>query len=314
MHLNEILREHEYVNTGVPDWMLGYFKRRSISFANGNTDTDTHVCWLQSRNFTIDLRLPIEAEQVPAKPWQDYSREELRALGNYEGWIAESLWDGKTLAWENEVGLQLHGRWQEPAYLQRIGNCMMEFCPSDAYVEDWRLQASRPGPLIGLRLLQEKNLACGTVTRTDGGLIICGDYAALVLARPQSIASDSDNALRRKAQDAVGDAVALQQLFDFETSVAHGSLADGFCIELSTQPARVGETLCSLQGFDVTDKPGVLRQTIVDSAGRDIERLFAVDTLESEQAFTQSTNTTAQANQWFERESETLCRYTKPCY
>ncbi len=37
--------------------MLGCFRRRCISFANGESDEQTIVYWFQSRNFTIDLRL-----------------------------------------------------------------------------------------------------------------------------------------------------------------------------------------------------------------------------------------------------------------
>ena len=315
MHLAELLQYHQYrPDDGVPDWMLGYFKRCSISFANGDTDTRTHVCWLQSRNFTIDLRLPVDEEQVAAKAWRDYSAAELRAMGNYEGWVADSVWDGETLSWQNEKALQLHGRWQEAAYLKRVGNCMMEFCPSNVYVEDWRLQPSQPGPLIGLRLLQETNLSTGEQYSRDGGLIICGDYAALVLARPEAISDESDNALRAKAEQAVGDAAALAQLFNFETSVASGSLAQGYAVELSTCPERQGQTLLSLDGFSTTANSRELTQRIAQQDGRDIERRFVIDTLEASCAFPQFTQTSAQANQWFERERETMCRYTQPCY
>jgi hypothetical protein len=48
---------------GVPDWMLGHFRRRAISFADGRSDERTQVHWLQSRSFTIDLRLAASARQ-----------------------------------------------------------------------------------------------------------------------------------------------------------------------------------------------------------------------------------------------------------
>lgn len=315
MHLRELLQHHHYrPKSSVPEWMLGYFKRRSISFANGETDIRTHVCWLQSRNFTIDLRLPVAAEQLAEKAWQDYSAAELRALGNYEGWVADSVWDGETLSWQNEMALQFHGRWQEPAYLKRVGNCMMEFCPSNAYVEDWRLQPSQPGPLVGLRLLDEKNLNTGEQHSRGGGLIICGDYAALVLARPEPMHAGHENALREKAEQAVGDAAALAQLFNFETSVASGSLAQGYTVELSTRPGRKGEALLPLDGFSLADNGRELTQRLSQQDGNTVERRFAIDTFEASCAYPQSTSTTTQATLWFERERETLCRYTQAHY
>jgi hypothetical protein len=35
MTLQDLLTHAQRAETGVPDWMLGFFKRRSISFANG---------------------------------------------------------------------------------------------------------------------------------------------------------------------------------------------------------------------------------------------------------------------------------------
>ncbi len=315
MHLLDILAAHaKPAEKGVPDWMLGYFKRRSISFANGDTDTQTHVCWLQSRNFTIDLRLPIEPEQVSAKAWQDYSAKELRTLANYEGWVADSVWNGETLAWQNEVALQLHGRWQEPAYLHRVGNCMMEFCPSDAYVEDWRLQPSNSGPLVGLRLTHEVNKTTAEQTPRDGGFIICGDYAALVLGRPSRIVSSTTNALRDMAEKSVGDHNRLSALFDFETSVAKGSLADGYTVQLSTRPDRQDKKLIPLDGFSLAGNSDLLSQTFTSENGDTIERHYRIDTIETDIPYAQNTSTTAQASQWFDAERETLCRYTQPCY
>ncbi|WP_320819362.1 hypothetical protein [Thalassolituus sp.] len=39
MHLKQLLEQYSHTaTTGVPEWMIGCFKRRSISFANGMTD------------------------------------------------------------------------------------------------------------------------------------------------------------------------------------------------------------------------------------------------------------------------------------
>ena len=93
MHLHDLVEQFAQQSPhGVPDWMLGFYKRRAISFADGLTDVQTHVCWFQSRNFTIDLRLPLEHQQVAAKPLSAYSAQELQVLANYEGWEALCSW------------------------------------------------------------------------------------------------------------------------------------------------------------------------------------------------------------------------------
>lgn len=304
----------------VPDWMLGFYKRHSISFANGMTDMETHVCWLQSRNFSIDLRLPKDCDQVANKPLLECTSAELQQLANYEGWLAASDWDGSMLSWqEAQACFQLHNRWVEPAILKRVGNCMMEFCPSDAYVEDWRLQPSDSGPLIGLSLIEERDLASGKVRHKGGGLIVCGDYAGLVLGRGQALSTMLPGTmLKNLVAQASGNADRLNDLFNFETSVAQGSLQHGFKVIHSTKASRLGQDLFSLAGFErpapcqgasLTSRD-VIRQKLT-IAGVACERIFSIDTLEPHINFSQSTASTTDAAAWFQRESATMARYAK---
>jgi hypothetical protein len=315
MTLQELLTQHgQRATTSVPDWMLGFYKRYAISFANGMTDLHTHVCWLQSRNFTIDLRLPLAADQAPVKPLAEYTPAELAVLANNEGWAAQSDWDGTSLSWRpTDVSLQLHNRWPEPAILKRIGNCMVEFCASDAYVEDWRLQPSQTGPLIGLQLIEERDVTSGTVRHRGGGLIVCGDYAALVLGRSATIGSGDAVPLKALVAEAGSNVLLLEKLFNFETSVAQGSLETGFQVTLSTQPERIGQKLISLDGFEYIAAENVVRQRW-EVDGMPVERVFTIDTLESNVRSDQTTNFTPTAMQWFETESPTLGRYTAPFY
>ena len=319
MNLHELLATYSTRPTkGVPDWMLGYFKRYSISFANGLTDVDTNVCWLQSRNFTLDLRLPIVAQQVTAKEWQDYSVEELLIMADYEGWEAQCDWkdESETLSWlDTDTSLQFHNRWIEPGVLKRFGNCMIELAPSGAYVEDWRLQPSKPGFLVGLRLIEERVIETGVVRHRGGGLILCGDYAGLVLGRSQNITPTQDyNSLRAMVIESYGQPEKLAALFNFETSVAQGSINDGFYITLSTKPERIGEPICSLDGFELIESKGsiqLIRQTFT-CKGELCERIFSVDTIEKDISYEQVTSFTPEAKTWFEREEKTLTRYLRP--
>jgi hypothetical protein len=293
--------------SGVPDWMLGFWKRYSISFANGMTDLHTHVCWVQSRTFTIDLRLPLEKDQPPPRPLHEYSAEELQILANYEGWAADSDWDGSALSWrDTEATLQLHNRWPEPAYLRRTGNCMIEHCPSNIYAEDWRLQPSSPGRLVGLKLIEERELASGRIRHKGGGLIVCGDYAALTLGRAETI--HSDRPLKQLVDEAGRGKQRLAQLFNFETSVAIAGPNNDYRVMLSTRPERVGEALSSMDGFELLTDTQQVRQRLM--AG-DIacERIFAIDTLEPKHAFPMATSAPPAARAWFDKEAPTLRRY-----
>lgn len=310
MNLIELLKLHPHKpDVTVPEWMLGCFRRKSISFANGETDSDTIVYWFQSRNFTIDLRLPRVDDQVPALKLPGYTQDQLIALANYEGWVADSHWNGSRINWLNETSFQVHNRWPEPAELRRIGNCMIEFAPSGAYVEDWRSQLNEVGPLIGLRLVEESSPVTGQRFHRGGGLIVCGEHAALVLGRSEALEPDTGT-LSDLVADAGTDSTRLQQLFNFETSVAQGSIDTNYTVTHSTCPARVGHSLIDLDGFEWLPESHRLRQ-IVTVEGQLRERIFDIDCLENQVNFSSITETNAEVNTWFERESGTLTRYTK---
>lgn len=341
MNLQDLLTRHAWrPDHGVPDWMLGWFKRYSISFADGLTDVQTHVCWLQSRNFTIDLRLPRRCDQASTAQGTaltqgrhaDIHAASWSRWADFEGWKAPATWDGTRLTWHQpDAILQWHDRWPEPAILHRVGQCMIEFCDSGAYVEDWRLQPSAPGPLIGLHLLCEQDALTGEVTHTGGGWIICGDHAALVLGHPRP------NVIRQQGmmlRDRVTELLAqdrqapdqLAALFDFETSVATWN-GRQHNVLWSTRPDRVGHLLCPTDGLswvgDAGQSPDLpvsvpahlahlprVRQTL-EIHGREMLRHYVVDTLEPELTWGLSTPCTESGRTWMRREAQTLGRYTE---
>ena len=309
MTLQELLKNYpQQPETSVPDWMLGCFRRHCISFANGESDTETLVFWFQSCNFTIDLRLPNMSARTPALALTDCSPADLQMLASYQGWFAMSEWDGAMMNWHSETSLQLHNCWPEPAQLHRTGNCMMEFAPSGAYVEDWRLQPSAAGPLVGLQLLEERNMTTGKVEHRGGGLIICGDYAALVRGRARSVKQ-----LAAPLADAVACATPadVADLFAFETSVARGTLELGYTVQHSTVAGRAGQPLLALHNADWQRDGEHILQTLKQN-GEEIELRFAIDVLSARHDFSQCSPMPESAHAWFAREAETLTRYTRP--
>jgi hypothetical protein len=321
MTLHQLINAYKQpAQSGVPDWLLGCFRRYSISFADGTSDLNTQVFWLQSRHFTIDIRMALATAQVAAKPFDAYTNQELLLMANYEGFSATTDWNGEMLSWRDaDAALQIHNRWTEPAILKRVGNCMIEFCPSDAYIEDWRAQPTPAGPLVGLRLLEERELATGKLRHKGGGLIVCGDYAGLVLGRVDEVVKPAaETTLSDMVVALDGDISGLRKLFNFETSIAKGNLKDGFTVALTTQPNRMGQSIFPFEGFEPPCKYqhatlgeiDLIRQTLTIE-GQTCERLFMLDTIETHVEFSQSTPVSKQVATWFERESSTLTRYAQ---
>ncbi|MDN5490344.1 MAG: hypothetical protein L0G57_08300, partial [Acinetobacter sp.] len=95
----------------LPQYLLGAFRRKSITFANGLTDENSLVYWFQSKTFTIDLRL---------------KDPRLTPVLERQGWVGDTLWDAQNqlLSWHLSSNYQNHVQWPEPAKLYSIGNAI----------------------------------------------------------------------------------------------------------------------------------------------------------------------------------------------
>ena len=270
----------------IPHWILGSFRRKSITFFDGTTDERTVVYWFQSRSFSIDLRLPDGNDT---------------ALTDRQGWIGTTMWDAQAelLSWDVRLGYQPRIQWPEPAKLYPIGNSILEFAPSHAYVEDWR-QQSNSGILLGLRLVERRDERNGARHDMDGGLIVAGEHVAYVLSRPPA----EEVALQGKTDLALAlarGAVSAEGIESYEVSIAIG----GTRITCSTQRGKVGQQL-DLDGFAIELDGRVSQVRWV--AGVPCTLLFEVDVFAPYHAFGRQTDCTAQARQWMSREKGHLSR------
>jgi hypothetical protein len=277
---------------GAPAWTLGCFKRRSITFFSGQADTTTQVYWLQTRGLTADLRLPA-------------GRPNAGDPGAVEGGLARSRWDGQRMTWSDWTSFQLHDRWPEPGVLRRVGECLIEHAPSGAYVEDWRYQPSPSGPLLGLRLVEEREVGAGQVRHRGGGLVVCGQHAAFVRGRARALPAGRTLAEVLRAAD--GDPSIIRDAFAFEASYARRDASGGFTVVASTDPTRKGAPLLSLAGFEVLPSQGGVVQRVRED-GRDLERHFTLDTAEPDFEFRLETVAAPEAYTWLAEEAEALLR------
>lgn len=269
----------------IPGFLYGAFRRKSISFYNGLTDENTIVYWFQSRSFTIDLRLKNQTGT---------------AVQERQGWIGNTLWDSASqlLSWEvkDYANYQNHVRWPEPAKLHAIGNCILEFSPSNVYVEDWRQQVQH-GLFLGLRLQSAIDVQSGQTLEMDGGLIICGDHIAYALTRlpeVQSVVAQMD----LKAVDPTVFALVES----FEVSIG----TDGQAKTYSTRTSETGKAF-KLENFEVLNESSLVQHVILD--GRQIDLIFELDIYQPDYQFQYATPTTTQAESWLKSEQDHLMQH-----
>lgn len=289
--------------TRVPEWALGCFRRRSIVFFTGASDERTEVIWLQTFGLTADLRIQ------PDRPttFDGASLEQLVALSAVEGGLASSHWDGQAMHWHDWVSFQTHAKWPEPGLLRRVGESLIEFAPSGAYVEDWRLQPSAPGPLIGLRLLEELDRETKRTLHRGGGLLVCGDHAALIRGRPTEPSWDGrvTDFVRNNARDST----ALSTVFAFDAAYARRE-KNQYIVRAATSPWRQGKPLLTLSGFNYDPSRRLVIQ-MTEEDGRAIERRFTVDTMLPYFEAVRATDAAPEAAAWLQSEADTLLTHAR---
>ena len=271
----------------IPGFLYGAFRRKSISFYNGLTDENTIVYWFQSHSFTIDLRLKSQTGT---------------AVQERQGWIGNTLWDSASQLLSCEVkdyaNYQNHVQWPEPARLHAIGNCILEFSPSNVYVEDWRQQVQH-GLFLGLRLQSALDVQSGQTLEMDGGLIICADHIAYALTRLPEVQS----AVAQMDFKAV-DPTVFTLLESFEVSIS----IDGQAKTYSTRSSETGK-LFNLENFEVLDETRLVQHVILD--GRDIDLIFELDIYQPDYQFQYTTPTTTQAEIWLKSEQDHLMQHAE---
>lgn len=303
MTLEEIAARHPQPNTHrVPAWALGCVQRRSITFATGIEDTQTRVFWVQAHGMTGDIRIhPGRPNIAAGTSLATLDRETLSWLASVEGGIASTSWADPVMSWADWIGFQPYDKYPEPGQMRRIGDCMIEFAPSGAYVEDWRFLPSTPGLLAGLRLVSETDTKDDTYPRT-GGLVVAGDHAIRTLGRYQELPDGT------RCQDFVANssdaASALERVFQCVTDYMIRE-DDRWRIAASTDPRREG-SLTPLTGpLSPGPEPGTLLEAIYDEPGV-AQRLWRIDSLEANVVFAQATPLAADRLAWLHREADTL--------
>lgn len=300
MSLSALAQSHSYAEPfAVPEWTLGCFHRRCITFATGVEDATTRVIWIQSHGLTADLRLPLHRPDVAARGELGACTPTQRAeLARGEGFIAHTSWDGEHMSWDTKAAFQPYDKWPEPGRLQRVGACLIEWAPSGVYVEDWRLQPGSSGLCVGLELLSETG-ADGVEAPRAGGLVIAGEHAILLVGRRRPLPRGRAHEVLAEAPDLWADA--------FDASVAYARLGDdGWITALAVDPFIEGRPLFDDATFRPSPQSRLLVQENDDPRLPWRERLWRIDAALAAQNRSVVTPASPEGLSWLAREADAL--------
>ncbi len=220
--------------------MLGCWRRAYIRFEDGSEDTATRVIWLQTGSAMADMRVPPRTASANARSLAQCDRPALLEMADVDCScgitdVDDTATPYPTARWPDTplgFAMQPVSFYPEPGWLQwrDQGTCMMEWAPSGAYEEDWRLCTSNVYPTAHLH-------SSGPGPRRN--LYLAGDYAVLACDRP-ALALPAQP-LTQIARDHADDLDYLRALVGCEYSLLHRRAEQRWCVTLSTFPWHEGE-------------------------------------------------------------------------
>ncbi len=228
----------------VPNKMLGCWKRRYIKYDKGETDTSIRVVWLQTLSAMVDIRIPPRTLDFSSgSRLEDYSLAQLTELAAQDCGTGVTRMDEftkpyATASWDSgahDAYIQPVENFPEDGWIewQEEGQCMMEWAPSGAYEEDWRLLNNSRGYVADFH-----NVNPGK----KEFVYVAGDHAVYVRGRDVDI--QEQRPLQEIVQANRNNKDYIRALVDVEFSYAvRNHPKHEFHIELSTLPYREGQRL-----------------------------------------------------------------------
>jgi hypothetical protein len=224
--------------------MLGCWKRKYIRFKSGETDTSTIVIWLQTLSSMVDIRIPERIlDFSKGDSLEEYTVEQLCELATQDCSTAitrldESTTPYPTASWESnddDAYIQMVVNFPEDGWFdwKEDGSCMMEWAPSGAYEEDWRLLANSRSHITEFRRINNGK---------NEFVFLAGDHVVYVRSRALEI--KELRPIEVIAKEYLDNKDYLIALVDVEFSYAYRKEAgDEFEIKHSTLPFREGQNL-----------------------------------------------------------------------
>lgn len=122
----------------VPQKWRGVWRRLSLEAADGTTDTESLVIWLQTPTLFADLRVPhSRPDFTGVTGFQDVSPRQAAFLATQEGFAGRLHAEGDRARWERRIDFRPLGGPPDEATLVRSRRVMVETGIHANYVEHW---------------------------------------------------------------------------------------------------------------------------------------------------------------------------------
>lgn len=232
----------------VPEWLVGLWRRESITLDDGTIDDTTIVYWAQTSREFVDIRVPANRPEISsAQALKELTSDELLALAGQKGFAGYSILEGNRCIWNREIDFRPSTGRPDTGMVRVEGDTLFEEGDPDSvlgsgYREVYRRECD------GSRL-------CATLKREAGQrgadrrllsaalLVLLNDRFMFARDRPKPLppAETLHELVTRQLAEAPGSASSL---LDCEVSLGQiDDDASALRVELSTIPMREQQSL-----------------------------------------------------------------------
>jgi hypothetical protein len=137
----------------VPIPLRGLWRREAITLPSGESDTTTHVMWLQARSWYVDIRVPADRPRHSgARGFADFTDAELVRLAEVQGFAGELSAAADVCFWRRDHDYQPPGPFPDEGAYRIDGSVMIEDGVHAAYREVWWREPEGQGDSAAFRL------------------------------------------------------------------------------------------------------------------------------------------------------------------
>ncbi len=270
-----------------PDWVVGLWRRDSITLSDGTVDRSTRVYWGQTKTLYVDIRIPADRPRLEGRrSFGELTRADIGHLAKQQGFAGHITVAEWQCTWFREVDYQPDTSRPDTGRLRLDGDALYEVGEASSvigsgYEEIFRRERRGDEQRTALRLVGAEGGEFGGQTARGAVLVIVD--GRFLFARPRPVRLPRANTLQGLIEAAGDDRVRIHAYLDCE--VAMGSIGgpQPWTIELSTIPFREGGRLFAPAdiAFDKSTKFMRLHGANGASQWRIVESTVSADALAS---------------------------------
>jgi hypothetical protein len=267
-----------------PDWVVGLWRRKSITLSGGKADRSTRVYWGQTKTLYVDIRIPADRPGFQdRRSFGKLRRADIRHLAEQHGFAGHIAVVDSQCTWFREVDYQPDTGRPDAGRLRLEGDLLYEVGEASSVIgssyEEIYRREGRGDHRAALRLAGVEGEIFGGEKAQGTILVILDDR--FLYARPRAVRLPRADTLQGLIDAAGDDRARIHAYLDCEVAMGSVRAPRPWTIELSTIPFRESHRMFAPAevAFDEGAKLMRLRSAKGVSQWRVLEATVSIDAL-----------------------------------